>query len=68
MSTDLVTELRRGKLRPGLRAEAADEIEALNARLEQINMLACYASEEDTAAQPAALLEIGKLARKEKTP
>lgn len=40
----------------------------MDERLERINMLACYASEEDTAAQPAALLEIGKLARKELAP
>jgi hypothetical protein len=39
-----------------------------DARLERINMLACYASEEDTSAQAAALLEIGKLARKEMAP
>jgi hypothetical protein len=44
------------------------EITTLNERLERINMLACYASEEDTSAQPAALLEIGKLARKEIAP
>jgi hypothetical protein len=43
----------------------ADEVDAL---LERINMLACYASEEDTSAQPVALLEIGKLARKEIAP
>lgn len=48
--------------------DAAEEISRLRARLDQINMLACYASEEDTSAQPAALLEIGKLARGEPTP
>jgi len=43
----------------------ADEVDAL---LERINMLACYASEEDTKAQPVALIEIGKLARLEMKP
>lgn len=46
---------------------AADEIEQLKARLEQISALACYASEENTAARSEALLEIGKLARGEET-
>lgn len=36
--------------------------------LERINMTACYASEEDTSAQPEALLQIGKLARGEEVP
>lgn len=48
--------------------DAAEEISRLRARLDRINMLACYASEEDTGAQPAALLEIGKIARGEQSP
>jgi hypothetical protein len=35
----------------------------LESLLRQINTLACYASEENTDAREAALLEIGKLAR-----
>jgi hypothetical protein len=35
--TDLVTELRRGKLRPGLRLEAADEIERLRTIVRSVN-------------------------------
>ena len=31
--------------------------------LDQINTMACYASEENTSLRPQALLEIGKLAR-----
>lgn len=46
---------------------AADELERLQRRMGQINTLACYASEENTSMQPAALLEIGKLARGEDT-
>ncbi len=34
-------------------------------RLEQINLLACYASEENTGSQPQALLAIGRIARGE---
>lgn len=40
-----------------------DDVDGL---LQQINMWACYASEENTDARAAALLEIGKLARLEK--
>lgn len=47
--------------------DAAEEISRLRAQLDRINMLACYASEEDVDAQPAVLLEIGKLARGEIT-
>lgn len=41
------------------RAEKAEKV------LETINMLACYASEEDTDSRVAVLLQIGKLARGE---
>jgi len=40
-----------------------DDVDGL---LQQINMWACYASEENTEARATALLEIGKLARLEK--
>lgn len=43
-----------------------DIVSEIEGRFDRINMLACYASEEDTAVQPAALLEIGKFARGEK--
>ena len=43
--------------------ECAAEIHRLESLLRQINILACYASEENTDAREAALLEIGKLAR-----
>ena len=36
--------------------------------LEAINLVACYASEEDTSAQAEALLLIGRLARQEVEP
>jgi hypothetical protein len=36
---------------------------ALEKLLEQINMMACYASEEDIDSREQVLLEIGKLAR-----
>ena len=39
------------------------ENEALMGTLDQINTMACYASEENTSLRPQALLEIGKLAR-----
>lgn len=48
--------------------EQEQENERLRAVLERINLLACFASEEDTDQQPAALLEIGKLARGEPSP
>ncbi len=37
----------------------------LKRRLERINVIACYASEEDTGSREQALLEIGKIARGE---
>ena len=40
----------------------------LRAALEMINMLACYASEENTDSREAVLLQIGKLARGEVSP
>ena len=40
-----------------------ERMRQLEAALRQINTLACYASEENTDAREAALLEIGKLAR-----
>jgi hypothetical protein len=43
----------------------ANEFEALKKRLRGINSLACYASEEDTDAQPCMLLKIGRVARGE---
>jgi hypothetical protein len=42
------------------------DLKWLLARLDKINMLACYATEEDTDARYAALIEIGKMARGEK--
>lgn len=45
--------------------QAYATIERLQSRLDQINALACYASEENTTARSDALLEIGKLARGE---
>ncbi len=43
--------------------EARAEITALKTVLEEINMIACYASEEDIDSQPKALLMIGEKAR-----
>ena len=58
-----------GFMRPDpLCTAAADEIERLRAALAMINMLACYASEEDTDSRAAVLLQIGKLARGEVSP
>lgn len=77
MDARLVTEapvLKRYRYSRGQRGVHEDESGAfvawndVKALLDQINMLACYASEEDTSSQPAALLEIGKLARGESTP
>ena len=48
--------------------DAVFRIIELERILERINMTACYASEEDTSAQPEALLQIGKLARGEEVP
>jgi hypothetical protein len=44
------------------RAEKAEKA------LEMVNMLACYASEENTDSREAVLLQIGKLARGEVSP
>lgn len=70
LTTDLVTDLRSWvgfpkKELDELLEKAADKIEALEKRLGGINSLACYASEEDTDAQPTMLLKIGRVARGE---
>lgn len=44
------------------------ERDDLQARLFRINLLACYATEENTDARYQCLLEIGKLARMEMEP
>lgn len=45
-----------------------NDIVTMRKVLDAINLHACYASEENTDAQPHALLMIGKLARREVAP
>ncbi|HEY5959197.1 MAG TPA: hypothetical protein VIV60_21715 [Polyangiaceae bacterium] len=40
-----------------------DIVSEIESKFDRINMLACYASEEDTSAQADALLIIGQIAR-----
>lgn len=47
------------------REELLAEVAELKMRLNRINDIACYVSEENTEARYAGLLEIGKLARGE---
>jgi hypothetical protein len=52
----------------GYWALRTDDISKFRALLDQINVLACYASEEDTDSRQQVLLEIGKLARSASDP
>lgn len=53
---------------PEIYRRANTERDRLRAALDMINMLACYASEEDTDSREQVLLQIGKLARGEVSP
>lgn len=44
-------------------AAALDQVKVLYEALDEINMMACYASEEDTDSREAMLLKIGETAR-----
>jgi hypothetical protein len=60
--------LKRSREQERNYADVCYENQQLRAVLDEINMLACYASEENTDAREAALLEIGRLARGERKP
>lgn len=60
--------LARSSVVGGELAWLLSEYDRQKVALDRINMTACYASEEDTSAQPEALLQIGKLARGEHVP
>lgn len=65
---DRLRRLARSSVVGGELAWLLSEYDRQALALERINMTACYASEEDTSAQPEALLQIGKLARGEEVP
>jgi hypothetical protein len=72
MSTDILQRLKnlaevKRHFENPIYADAAEEIDDLRKRLDRINWLACYASEEDVNSAETVLLEIGKIARKEVT-
>lgn len=68
MALALADELRDHQWWERTAGELQKQRDDMKQRLDRINMTACYASEEDTSAQPEALLQIGKLARGEEVP